>query len=1395
LEFFSSEENSRNMKNLYLAGLFILLAVAGTQAQICDSITPVFNVNLAGQPNGTWTSPPIQRDGYCCGVSGSDKCLEFDLTLDTAAVNIVFNVASGAMPGGALFYQVNCGPPMSVGQPICLSGAGPHIITFCKPGNNTNTYSITSSSVPSLSGVQLISQACSGLLVATGLSDTSINWTSVPFNATYNSYLNCTSGCDSVTVTPSGAFPPFVDYQVCGYPAGGCGATYFCDTIRIYFVNNLAVSITPQNPVICFADTFASVTATPAGGFAPYHYLWSNGLTTQNALLLPGTYTVQLTDSMNCFTATDTVTVTKLAFPITASAGPDQLTCIPASASLNGSVIAATGGWWTGGSGTYAPDDSSLNTVYTPSAAEIAAGQAHLYLVTTGNSGCPADTDDVFIQVSSDPVPVISGTDTVCQNSLYIYSAPSIPGVTWSWSATGGIMNVVTPTLVTVQWGLAGNGTVTLTGTNASGCDSTVTMPVVIYPTPMPVILGTVNVCSGSTSGYSVTPVPGYTYKWTVTGGTITGSDSAANVNIQWSAAGAATVTILETTAFGCDSSGTFGVTVLQMPAPSISGPDTVCAGETVTYTTPFQIGNTYSWSVTNGAILTATNNQCTVMWPVAGAGTITLTEANTLSCDTTVTLNVFTGIQPAPVLAGPAAVCTGSQTAYTVTNPVAGDSYSWQVSGGTITGVTTGSTINVQWFVPGTGNVTVTVANSTGCDSTKSLSVNIHLMPAPLITGPIAVCAGQIATYTTPAVTGNTYAWSVTTGTILAIINNSITVQWNTPGNGSVSVTENNTPVCDSTVAVAVSIGAQPVPVIAGPITACTNTSSQFTVANPVGGEQYTWSVIGGMISGPANGTTINVDWATALNASVTLTASNSSGCDSTVSIPVIVYPSPAPVLNGPAQACEQETVTYTVVPVAGHLYFWSVTNGSILNLNPSTSIDVLWSVPGTGTVTVNEISPEGCDSIVSLSVQVDAKPVVMITGPAVICEHEPASYAALTEPGSSYAWSASGGSLNTASGQTVQVEWNAPGSGTVTLIQTNSFGCINNYQLPVVINTKPHPVINGSGVGCISAAQYQYTCPAEPAVTYQWAITGGSIVSGNGTNTITTRWLTPGNNTITVTAINVVTGCDSTVTQMVLVDSMAVPVISANGLQGCAPVQLSCSANVPDPDYLYTWKFGDGMASYTYSTSHQYLVPGTYTLSLIVTNNTGCADTATAQVSVYDVPQADFILTHTGGDIYYIGLSTLNLENITTGAVSYLWDFGNGDTSTMFEPGYEYTVPGKYCVRLTAENTYGCISSATRCLEVKLPETIYIPNSFTPNGDSRNDVFEIKLQNITDLKVVIYDRWGQQIYYSNDPNFQWDGSYHGRRAQNDVYVYVIEAVGIHGKQLRFKGAVTMLR
>ena len=140
-------------------------------------------------------------------------------------------------------------------------------------------------------------------------------------------------------------------------------------------------------------------------------------------------------------------------------------------------------------------------------------------------------------------------------------------------------------------------------------------------------------------------------------------------------------------------------------------------------------------------------------------------------------------------------------------------------------------------------------------------------------------------------------------------------------------------------------------------------------------------------------------------------------------------------------------------------------------------------------------------------------------------------------------------------------------------------------------------------------------------------------------------------------------------------------------------------------------------------------------------------------------------------------------------------MWTFGTGDTSIAFEPPYVYHNPDDYIIHLYVTNQYGCRDSAELGIRVRVREGIYIPNAFSPNGDGINEYFFVDGQNITDLKMTIFDRWGEVLVQTENKNFKWDGTYKGRVCQQGVYIYYITTKGANGTENEFKGTITLVK
>lgn len=542
------------MKSLFrflpLVYLSLLIGLSDLHGQSCDTITPSFTVNLTNDPNGTYISPQVVRDGNCCGTSGNVKCIEFIVSLHPDAEGVIFDIFSGAVPGGALFYQINCSAPSALGSPICLSGPGPHVITFCKPGNNVNEYRITSVAEPTLPDEVYVNDGCTQEIGTQGFDESTITWNTIfpGITGQYNSYLSCTTACDTTTVTPQPGYPDSIQIEVCGFPFGGCDTVYTCETVTVYFFSTLRANILPLQPTICFGDTSVSISANGSGGSPPYNYTWSTGDSTQFLNVNTGTYWVEIGDTSGCPPAYDTVVVTEFSLPIEANAGGNNYACVENfPVPLTGTIQAAAGGIWVG-NGAFSPSDTILNTSYQPDSTEIAQGFADILLVTTGNGTCPADTDMVRIDLLQFNATISTAAKPVsCKGNSDGEAYVGANGVripyTFQWGAGTG--NQTGDSALNLPAGVYN-----VTATDSAGCILDTTVEVIEADSVLAVQFQTMGeTCFGDMNGWAKIFVTGgatpYTLVWDSAITNVSGDTLASNL-------GQGTYSVQITDAYGC---------------------------------------------------------------------------------------------------------------------------------------------------------------------------------------------------------------------------------------------------------------------------------------------------------------------------------------------------------------------------------------------------------------------------------------------------------------------------------------------------------------------------------------------------------------------------------------------------------------------------------------------------------------------------------------------------------------------------------------------------------------------------------------------------------------------------------------------------------------------------
>ncbi|PLX10965.1 MAG: hypothetical protein C0594_04165, partial [Marinilabiliales bacterium] len=456
-----------------------------------DSDILTFYVDLSAESDATWTSPTVQRNGTCCGHS---DCIRFVVQTHPETDQLSIEITDGANPGGQ-DYLINCEDTIAAGQPICATGNNGEIcILFCKPGGNNNQYTITATQTVDASPDMAASDGCAATIWATGMQEASMTWNVVYPDTTYNSYLDCLSGCDTVNVTPEPGYPPYIDVEAFGFFESPCSWVQTRDTVRVYFVTDKYVDIEPDTAAICYGGTSAYLTATPSGGAPPYSYLWNTGQTTDSIeVFSAGYYTVQVYDTTNCPPVSDTVLVVSHTTNISAEAGDDIPVCENnLVANLNGVVYQAFGGVWSStGTGSFSPDSTNLLANYNATAADYASGSVSLILETTGNGGCPGDSDTLELSFVPAPVPQAGPDDTVCANNSTVFLNGSVVNAGGGLWSGGGIFSPNANTLnssytPTVDEISAGETYLYLTSTDNGNClPETDSMKVVINPAPI----------------------------------------------------------------------------------------------------------------------------------------------------------------------------------------------------------------------------------------------------------------------------------------------------------------------------------------------------------------------------------------------------------------------------------------------------------------------------------------------------------------------------------------------------------------------------------------------------------------------------------------------------------------------------------------------------------------------------------------------------------------------------------------------------------------------------------------------------------------------------------------------------------------------------------------------
>lgn len=223
------------------------------------------------------------------------------------------------------------------------------------------------------------------------------------------------------------------------------------------------------------------------------------------------------------------------------------------------------------------------------------------------------------------------------------------------------------------------------------------------------------------------------------------------------------------------------------------------------------------------------------------------------------------------------------------------------------------------------------------------------------------------------------------------------------------------------------------------------------------------------------------------------------------------------------------------------------------------------------------------------------------------------------------------------------------------------------------------------------------------------------------------------------------------------------------------------------------WNWNFGDGNSSTQSNPSNTYNAPGTYTVFQVAGNPNSCNkfDTVQKTITVLPSPVADFNWSPNPPEPNKPNVFT----NLSTGATSYLWDFGDGSTSTLVDDIHIFQKDGYYNVCLTAMNQFGCKDTACKVVRGMVIPLVDVPSGFSPNGDGVNDMVYVKGYGISKMTFRIYNRWGEKVFESTEQSKGWDGRYKGVMQEMEVYGYTLKVEFFDGTKDSKSGNITLLK
>ena len=501
----------------------------------------------------------------------------------------------------------------------------------------------------------------------------------------------------------------------------------------------------------------------------------------------------------------------------------------------------------------------------------------------------------------------------------------------------------------------------------------------------------------------------------------------------------------------------------------------------------------------------------------------------------------------------------------------------------------------------------------------------------------------------------------------------------------------------------------------------------------------------------------------------SATVSISRENNLNTTLTIPIQIS---GTATSGDDYFGVPTSVTFS--PGQSNVTFNITTNPDILNENQETiSLSFLLTDP------CGNLTPQ----TITLTIQ-DVQPLnVSINDPLVPCPGDNITLVATVTGGLApynYSWS------NGQTGNSISLSPTTSGFYSVTVTaQCASSSAIDTVFVVV-------PVYQPLEIS--TSADLSSLCPFVEEV-FNVSATGGFgnysyVWTSNGTFISTLDSISARPSVTTNYIITVSDECGSSISDTITYTILSPPLLtSINDIPEICPgdsVFISVNATGGFGNYHYYWEAtGDTVAG--------IWVKPFSTTSYIVQVSDDCQTfsvPAIAQVIVVK-PDADFGIFSQN----LIEGLPITFQNLTQNGYVYDWYFSDGGSSILINPSHVFESPGEYTVTLVATDAKGCVDSITKPISIYEEFYVYIPNSFFPDGDRYNDFFSGSFVGVKWIKMEIFNRWGESLFYTEDQDFKWDGTYQNKRVPDGTYTWKLTYKPNRGIDEMMTGHVNVLR